>query len=235
MWNIDQLGGSAGVFPTALTASDVARPPTWQPPPPGELPAAREFIILPQMPPYSLVQPIILQPIVPAIPREPEERAPLTSAVPRQQRSAIRANMGTLLTLGVAAIILLAPSEARRRKKQATRTPSLAGVAAYRPTGTERRRGRKLYYMYSKGSEKPRSIPKKHVHLYKRNSVTKGALYPLYAYSADHARQLIAAGQVKKLKPESWMSARTQSQLLHPSEYQKRHPVRKEAQGSGRG
>lgn len=74
----------------------------------------------------------------------------------------------------------------------------------YSVTPRERKRGQKLLYLwkYYRPREKPTTVSSGNVDYFKERSGKEGDLYPVFAYTADHAREMISQGKVKPYRPE---------------------------------
>ena len=82
-------------------------------------------------------------------------------------------------------------------KKSMTLEGVKTGLLGYAVTPRERRRGMKLIYLVrQKRHRKPRATTKDLFH-YWQNRPHEADVYVTYAYSADHARELIQKGEVK--------------------------------------
>ena len=66
--------------------------------------------------------------------------------------------------------------------------------------------------------------PKDQLRHFKRKSITKGAIYPVFAYSADHARELMRPASERHLTLKHSLPPGLETRLLCPLAFQKCHP-----------
>lgn len=95
---------------------------------------------------------------------------------------------------------------------------SAGGLGQFFVTPQQRKRGTKLIYLwkYFGRSGNPTIVRKKQQAYFKKRSGVEGELYPVFAYSADHARNMVAAGEVKPYRAGAKAAPKAQAdpQLL---------------------